>query len=117
MRSTLILVPAALAALSATHVLQRLIKPADRRTRGSETEWLRFVAAIADPELHAVVAYCLIGLLLTSHFNSLFPGFRRDHRTIQSILTRNCRRGATHTHDGSALLVCCGSHAPQHGKH
>jgi uncharacterized membrane protein YdfJ with MMPL/SSD domain len=75
MRSTFILVPAALAALSATHVLQRLIKPADRRTRGSETKWPRFVAAIADPELHAVVAYCLIGLLLTIILILCFPDF------------------------------------------
>ena len=73
MRSTLVLVPVALAVLSATHVFQRLIKPADRRTRRTETEWSRLVTAIADPELHAVIAFCLIGLLLTLNLILRFP--------------------------------------------
>ena len=75
MRSTLVLVPVALPVLSATHVLQRLIKPADRQTRRTETEWSRLVTVIANPELHAVVAFCLIGLLLTLNLILRFPDF------------------------------------------
>ena len=75
MRSTLILVPVALAVLSATHVLQWLFKPANRRTQGAETEWSRLFAAIADPDLHAVIAFCLIGFLLTLNFILRFPDF------------------------------------------
>jgi uncharacterized membrane protein YdfJ with MMPL/SSD domain len=73
MRSTLVLVPVAFAVLSASHVLQRLIRPADRRTRRTETEWSRLVTVIADPDLHAVVAYCLMGLLLTLNLILRFP--------------------------------------------
>ena len=73
MRSTLVLVPVAFAVLSASHVLQRLIRPADRRTRRTETEWSRLVTVIADPDLHAVIAFCLIGFLLTLNFILRFP--------------------------------------------
>jgi uncharacterized membrane protein YdfJ with MMPL/SSD domain len=71
MRSTLVLVPVALAVLSATHMLQRLIEP--RRTRTTETEWSRLMTVIANPELHAVIAFCLIGLLLTLNLILRFP--------------------------------------------
>jgi uncharacterized membrane protein YdfJ with MMPL/SSD domain len=73
MRSPLVLVPAALAVLSATHVFQWLFKPANRRTQGTETEWSRFVTAIANPDLHAVVALCLIGFLLALNLILRFP--------------------------------------------
>ena len=73
MRSTLVLVPIVFAVLSASHVLQRLIRPADRRTRRTETEWSRLVTVIADPDLHAVIAYCLMGLLLTLNLILRFP--------------------------------------------
>jgi hypothetical protein len=77
MRSTLVLVlvPVALAILSATHVLQSQIKPANRRTQRAETEWSRLVTVTADPDLHAVVAFCLIGLLLTLNLILRFPDF------------------------------------------
>jgi hypothetical protein len=73
MRSTLVLVPLSLAVLSVTHVLQRLIKPTDRRARKTETEWSRILAIIANPELHAMVAFCLIGLLITLNLILRFP--------------------------------------------
>ena len=72
MRSTLILAPVALAVLLATHVLQWLFKSADCRTQGAETEWSRLVTAIANPDLHAIVAFCLIGLLLGSELINFF---------------------------------------------
>jgi hypothetical protein len=75
MRSTLVLVPVALAVLSATHLLQWLIRPANRQTRKTETEWSRLVTIIANPDLHAVVAFCLIGLLLALNFILRFPDF------------------------------------------
>jgi hypothetical protein len=73
MRSTLVLVlvPVALAALSATRVVQSLIEPANRRTQ--ETEWSQLVTAIANPDLHAVIAFCLIGLLVSLNLILRFP--------------------------------------------
>jgi hypothetical protein len=75
MRSTLILAPVALAVLSATHVLRWLFKSTDRRTQESETEWSRLFTAIANPDLHAIVAFCLIGLLLALNLILRFPDF------------------------------------------
>jgi hypothetical protein len=73
MRSTLILFPAALAVLSATRLLQFLVNPANRQAEKTGTEWSRLVTAIANPELHAVIAFCLIGLLLTLNLILRFP--------------------------------------------
>jgi hypothetical protein len=75
MRITLTRVPVIRTVLSATHVLQRLIKPANRRTRRTETEWSRLVMVISTPELDAVIAFCLIGLLLTLNLILRFPDF------------------------------------------
>ena len=75
MRSTLILAPVALAVLSATHVLQWLFKSANCRTQGTETEWSQLVTAIANPDLHAVVAFCLIGFLVALNLILRFPNF------------------------------------------
>jgi hypothetical protein len=75
MRSTLILAPVTLAVLSATHVLQWLFKSADCRTQGAETEWSRLFTAIANPDLHAIVSFCLIGLLLAINLILRFPDF------------------------------------------
>ena len=75
MRSTLILIPATLAVLSATRLLQLLINPTNRQAEKTRTEWSRLVTAIANPDLHAVVALCLIGFLLALNLIRCFPGF------------------------------------------
>lgn len=75
MRSTLILVPATLAVLSATRLLQLLINPTNRRAEKAGTEWSRLVTAIANSDLHAVVAFCLIGFLLALNLILRFPAF------------------------------------------
>lgn len=75
MRSTLILVPAALAALSAARLLELLINPANRQAEKTATEWFRLVTAIANPDLHGVVAFCLIGFLLALNLILRFPDF------------------------------------------
>jgi uncharacterized membrane protein YdfJ with MMPL/SSD domain len=75
MRSPLVLVPAALAVLSATRWLQLLINPANRQAEKTETEWSRLVTAIANPDLHAVVAFCLISILLALNLILRFPDF------------------------------------------
>jgi uncharacterized membrane protein YdfJ with MMPL/SSD domain len=73
MRSTLILVPATLAVLSATSLLQLLINPTNRQAKKTGIEWTRLVTAIANPDLHAVVAFCLIGILLALNLILRFP--------------------------------------------
>ena len=75
MRSTLILVPAALAVLSAARLFQLQINPTNRQAEKTGTEWSRLVTAIANPDLHAVVAFCLIGFLLALNFILRFPDF------------------------------------------
>jgi uncharacterized membrane protein YdfJ with MMPL/SSD domain len=75
MRSTLILFPAALAVLSATRLLQFLVNPTNRQAEKTGTEWSRLVTAIANPDLHAVVAFCLIGFLLALNLILRFPDF------------------------------------------
>lgn len=75
MRSTLILVPATLAVLSATRLLHLLNNPTNRQTEKTGTEWSRLVTAIANPDLHAVVAFCLIGFLLALNLILRFPDF------------------------------------------
>jgi hypothetical protein len=79
MRSTLVLVlvlvPVAFAVLSATRAVQLLIGPANRRTQRTETEWSQLVMAITNPDLHAVIAFCLIGLLISLNLILRFPDF------------------------------------------
>ena len=43
------------------------------RTQRTETVWSRLIAVITDRDLHAVVAFCLIGLLLVLNFILRFP--------------------------------------------
>ena len=73
MRIILVLVPVTLAAL-ATNIFQSLIKPTDRRMLRTETE-SQLATGIANPELHAVIAFCLVGILLTLNFILRFPDF------------------------------------------
>jgi uncharacterized membrane protein YdfJ with MMPL/SSD domain len=75
MRSTLILVPAALAVLSAARLLELLINPTNRQAEKTATEWSRLFTAITNPDLHAVVAFCLIGFLLALNLILRFPDF------------------------------------------
>jgi hypothetical protein len=75
MRSTLILFPAALAVLSATRLLQFMVNPTNRQAEKTGTEWPRLITAIANPDLHAVVAFCLIGFLLALNLILRFPDF------------------------------------------
>ncbi len=49
--------------------------PASRRTHTMETVWSRLVKVIANPNLLAVVAFCLIGLLLSLNLILRFPDF------------------------------------------
>jgi hypothetical protein len=51
----------------------RLPKPAGRQTQGSRTVWSSLIAVIADFDLQAVVAFCLIGFLLNLNFILRFP--------------------------------------------
>jgi uncharacterized membrane protein YdfJ with MMPL/SSD domain len=74
MRSVLILVPVTLAALAAIHGLSPA-KRASRQNQWTETLWSRFVIAITNPDLVAVVAFCLVGLLLSLNLILRFPDF------------------------------------------
>ena len=53
--------------------LQASAKPKGRHVETTESQWLEFVAAITNPELLTVVAFCLIGLLLSLIFILRFP--------------------------------------------
>ena len=75
MRGTLVLVPLAIAILSATHLLKLPIKSANLPMQRTETEWSQLVTVIANPDLHSAVAFCLIGLLLTLNLILRFPSF------------------------------------------
>jgi len=55
--------------------LQALAKPKGRHVETTESQWLEFAAAITNPELLTVVAFCLIGLLLSLIFILRFPDF------------------------------------------
>ena len=59
--------------LSVPQVIQLLTKPESHRTQRADTVWSQLVAAIIDPDLHAVVAFCLIGILLTLNLILRFP--------------------------------------------
>ncbi len=48
---------------------------ANHRTHGIETVWSRVVTVVANPNLLAIVAFCLIGLLLSLNLILRFPDF------------------------------------------
>jgi hypothetical protein len=73
MLNALILVPTVLAALSFTLALQSPTKPTIRRTQLAETVRSQLITAITDLNLQAVVAFCLIGFLLSLYFILRFP--------------------------------------------
>ena len=75
MRIASTLVPVVLAALSATHRLQSLTKLASCNRQRTEAERSRLVTVIANPELHVIVAFCLIGFLVALNFILRFPDF------------------------------------------
>jgi hypothetical protein len=68
MLNALILVPTVLAALSFTLALQSPTKPKTRRTQRIKTVRSQLITVITDLNLQAVVAFCLIGFLLTLYF-------------------------------------------------
>jgi hypothetical protein len=51
--------------LPMTRDLQPLVKLNDRRATATEAAWHRIVAAVTNPELIAVAAFCAIGLGIT----------------------------------------------------
>ena len=53
-------------------------------TRASpvKTGWLRFVVAVSNSELHAVVAFSAIGVLLMLYFALLFPDFGQTYSDL-----------------------------------
>jgi hypothetical protein len=55
--------------------LQPLVKPKGRDLEAAERLWPRFVAAITDPDLLGVVAFCAIGFLLALNLMLRFPDF------------------------------------------
>jgi hypothetical protein len=73
MRNALILVPAVLAALSLTHAFQSPMKPGSRRTQRTGAVWSQLVTVITDLDFQAVVAFCVIGILLALNFILRFP--------------------------------------------
>ena len=68
--------------LPMTRDLQPLVKLNNRRATATEAAWQRIVAAVTNPELIAVAAFCAIGLAIT--FNVLL---RHPHfgLTIQQL--------------------------------
>ena len=73
MFKALILVPTVLATLSFTLALQLPTKLTSRRTKRTETVRSQLITVITDLKLQAVVAFCLIGFLLTLYFILRFP--------------------------------------------
>jgi hypothetical protein len=69
----LILAPIGFAALSLTLALQLPWETTSRRTQEPEIVWSALTTIITDPGLQAVVAFCLIGFLLTLNFILRFP--------------------------------------------
>ena len=51
------------------------VNPTNRQAEKTGTEWSRLVTAIANPDLHAIVAFCLIGFLLALNLILRFPDF------------------------------------------
>jgi len=52
---------------------QSLAKVKGRYVNTADGSWHRLVSAITDPDLQAIVAFCLIGLLLMLNLMLLFP--------------------------------------------
>jgi hypothetical protein len=53
--------------------LQRLAKGKSKRAHPPEKPWQRILIAVTNPDLQAVVAFSLIGLLLTLNVMFRFP--------------------------------------------
>jgi hypothetical protein len=45
------------------------------RALPAKTGWSRFVAVVSNPELHTIIAFSVIGVLLMLNFALLFPDF------------------------------------------
>jgi hypothetical protein len=52
---------------------QSLAKTKDHHVNATDGSWHRLVSAITDPDLLAIAAFCLIGLLLMLNLMLLFP--------------------------------------------
>jgi hypothetical protein len=52
---------------------QSLLNSTSRKTKTSETEWSRRDSETAGPDLTVIIAFCLIGLLLSLNFMFHFP--------------------------------------------
>jgi hypothetical protein len=52
-----------------------LIKSTDRHAKTTKIAWYRMVATIMNPDLLAVIAFCLIGVLLALNIILRFPEF------------------------------------------
>jgi hypothetical protein len=53
--------------------LQALAKAKSKYVHPADKSWQRVFTAVTNPDLHAVVALCLIGLLLTLSIMFRFP--------------------------------------------
>jgi hypothetical protein len=53
--------------------LQSLVKAKSKYVHPTDEHWQRIFTAVTNPDLHAVVALCLIGLLLTLNLIFRFP--------------------------------------------
>jgi len=56
-----------------TREFQPLPKTNSRHVHGMNESWQRLYATVTDPDLLTVVAFCLIGLLLTLNVMLRFP--------------------------------------------
>jgi hypothetical protein len=61
--------------LPVRHEPQSLVKPVARRAPAAETPWDRLAAALAEPNLFTVAAFCAIGLLIALNLILRFPEF------------------------------------------
>jgi len=55
--------------------IPRSMKSPTRQSGGAEAAWSRFVAMITNPDLIMIVAFCMIGLLVTVNVILRFPDF------------------------------------------
>lgn len=73
-----------MANLPVTHDVPRPINLAIRTGNKSAAGWLH--AAMADPNLFIIVAFCVIGLLVTFNLIFRFPSFEPSVEQIAQIL-------------------------------
>ena len=71
---------------SISRELQPLVKPQGRHVGSAVKLWSSFVAAITNPDILLVIAFSLIGLLLTIAFMLRYPKSWRADRAIQPVL-------------------------------